>query len=241
MDESEAKNANERQPDAGAKDHGDSGGVATAVELTEEERKLVGEVGVDESVLRIIKETLQGALIKGDASALNLGSYLEEQEPLSADGISVHVQAKRAYDLLDRLNEKLSGKSVVAFINNKSFTDNWEGIYEIITLSERSGYQFIIQKGTEAVNYGLDTKDIVRQLLKWDEEFGIDVLGACVDWVDVRFKRLPEDLMELVDEIWKFCPDSIAIGQYEKGRLSEAFEELSPLLRSKAIVPLWWD
>lgn len=241
MDEPEDRDEEGREPGQGGKGNGDDGGVATAVELTDTELATGSEVGVDESVLHIIKETLQGTLVKGDASALSLLSYLEEEEKLSTDGISVHVPAKRAYDMLDQLNDRLAGKPVVAFINNKSFTDSWEGIYEIITLADRSGYQFIMQKGTEAVNYGLDTKDIVRQLLKWDEEYGIDILGACVDWVDVRFKKLPWDLMTLVDEIWKFCPDSIAIGQYEVERVSEAFDELAPLLRSKGIVPLWWD
>ncbi len=70
-------------------------------------------------------------------------------------------------------------------------------------------YTELRTKNTNAINYDLETEDIIQQLKKWDNQYGITLLHVDSDTVTIKFTTLPENLADLVTEIYAFCPDTV--------------------------------
>jgi hypothetical protein len=73
-------------------------------------------------------------------------------------------------------------------------------------------YDQLRDLGTNGVNYDIDTQEIIRRLKEWDEKFGVTLSEIGADRVTVSFTDLPDDLGELANEIYEFCPDVVDQG-----------------------------
>lgn len=119
---------------------------------------------------------------------------------------------------------------------------------------------------TNGINYGLTTEDIVQTLTQWDEHYGIDISDIHHDRLVVTFTSLPDDLSQLANKIYEFCPDVIdqhfgcmddlvdMMGDEALPAEMEAFlagvdftdENFGEVLLQKSLaltnmVALWWD
>lgn len=79
--------------------------------------------------------------------------------------------------------------------------------------SER--YAELFAKQTNGINCDIDTEDIVKKLMDWDQRYGIRFENVTHDGLLVHFNRLPgnaDALTALSEEIYNFCPDVIDQG-----------------------------
>lgn len=76
-------------------------------------------------------------------------------------------------------------------------------------------YAELFELGTNGINDELETDDVVRKLMEWDERYGIELGEIKNDGLWVKFVKLPEegDALDLLcKEIYQFCPDVIEQG-----------------------------
>ncbi len=126
----------------------------------------------------------------------------------------------------------------------------------------------IKQSQTNGINYDVTTEDILKKLENWDQRFGITISDVSYDQVTVSFQRLPDNLLEMAQEIYEFCPDIIDQGfgcmDYMLAKMLESGREIDVktkmlleevdfdnpdfglkilvnVLKIEQQVTLWWD
>lgn len=155
-----------------------------------------------------------------------------EQVPTA---LSVVVPMKVARSLVAKLRKELPA-SAVAFMG----TTNWLGAekhpdqVEVVVAEGRTQFDILRIAKTDAVNFDLDTEQLISRLQKWDREFGIDLWHAETDTIELDLKGQPPDIDAFAEDVYAFCPDSVDQGMGSLDALAESIE----VTRS---VYLWWD
>nr|WP_253260919.1 DUF4253 domain-containing protein [Rhodanobacter glycinis] len=80
----------------------------------------------------------------------------------------------------------------------------------------------------------MGTEDLIRKLKQWDVAYGIDIVMADTDTIQLRLKTVPPDIHAFAKELYAFCPDIVdqGVGSVEK---------LERSIRESRTVFLWWD
>lgn len=168
------------------------------------------------------------------AKARNFGSFDfgRRQNP---NCVSVIVHAQQAGDFLEAVRAELP-KGLVAFIGI-----NW-GLCWIIAQTEvQSGYELVVGPGKSQFdifslarpdenNYQFD----IKQLKKYDDEFGIDIFRVTSDEIAFRLLSRPTDLDVFAEDLLAYCPDLFADSE-------EPLQELRKHLENAQNINLWWD
>ncbi len=90
-----------------------------------------------------------------------------------------------------------------------------------------NAYDYLRLRGTSGMNWGYDTEQIVVKLGELDEQYGMVVVGAGADWVELILERKPKrkEASQLRRWLVEFCP---SIGDARGDALSGR-------------ITLWWD
>jgi hypothetical protein len=71
-------------------------------------------------------------------------------------------------------------------------------------------YELLRIMGTNAEEtHDLDTGTLVAKLRRWEEEHGLEILGATENWVKMQIEKIPGNLREFVEEITAFAPGTL--------------------------------
>jgi len=105
---------------------------------------------------------------------------------------------------------------------------------EVVVAAAANQFDILRIAATDAVNYGLETEDLIKKLKVWDDAYGIDIFQAETDTVQFRLRSLPKDLPKFAAEVYAFCPDVVDQGTGSVGVLAD---EIAKTRR----VFLWWD
>ncbi len=97
----------------------------------------------------------------------------------------------------------------------------------------KSQFDILRLAGTSAGNYRLSTEAMVDKLQHFDEEYGINILGANTDSITFQLKRCPDDAPRMVKELFEFCPDLSSVDEVES--------MASRIASGKTLIDLWWD
>lgn len=87
---------------------------------------------------------------------------------------------------------------------------------------------------TNAYNYDLFPDDVLAKIEDLDNRLGVSIVGCGMDWIELRFDRLPGDMDAFADEMYAFCPDSVDQGVGDITSLKEAITEMHGMY-------FWWD
>lgn len=118
----------------------------------------------------------------------------------------------------------------------------------------------ILEKGTNGINYDIDTTQIIDWLEKTDKRCNFNIVEIDFEFITLEFENFPEPLIDFCKEIYKICPDIIEqhyeiIGDFAQDNIME-IEELKSLdpnsedyyfqimeidLRKNKSIQLWWD
>lgn len=96
-----------------------------------------------------------------------------------------------------------------------------------------SQFDIIRLANTSAPNYDLETEDLIRPLIQFDTEYGIDVIHAEADSLSFELVHPPSDTKRFAKELFQYCED------LSQGDLNE--DELAEALKHEKLVSLWWD
>ncbi|MDF2441637.1 MAG: hypothetical protein JWN98_2621 [Abditibacteriota bacterium] len=97
---------------------------------------------------------------------------------------------------------------------------------EIVVLKTAGRLDIMRVKGAGAANFEpSNNDDIIAHLQQWQTRCDFEVSGAGHDWVNVRFRTLPEGIDAFTEEVYHFCPG--ITGQYFGccGEMTQAFED----------------
>lgn len=147
---------------------------------------------------------------------------------------SVVVPEGAARSLVRTLRDELS-EGLVAFLGcTRSLADNpAEGTEIVVGLGE-SQFDILRIAASDAVNYDMETDDLVRKLQHYDADFGIDIFHAETDTIEFDLKSMPGDLRAFCDDLYEFCPDVVDQG-------AGSIEALEKEISQRRAVFLWWD
>ena len=168
------------------------------------------------------------------AKARNFASYDfgRRQNP---ECVSVIVHARQVGGFLEAVRAELP-KGLVAFIGI-----NWGACWITVQTEERSGFELVVGPGEsqfdifnlarpDEVDYQLD----IKQLSKYNDEFGIDIYRVTSDEIAFQMLSKPADLDAFAEDLLDYCPDLFADSE-------EPLQELRKYLENAINIGLWWD
>jgi hypothetical protein len=151
------------------------------------------------------------------------------------DARSVVVPKAKARQVLQHVRSELD-PGLVAFIG----TTRWLGDEkhadgeEIVVAKGDSQFEILRVAQSDAVNHGMVTDDLVKNLTVYHRNYGIDVFHAETDTIEFKFSKLPADLPGFCKDLYMFCPDIVDQGV-------GTVEALENEIRRTQEVFLWWD
>lgn len=105
---------------------------------------------------------------------------------------------------------------------------------ELIITKLKTWQDMIRLAESDAVNYNMETEDLIKKITEYDEKYGVSVIQAETDTIVLEFKKLPKNIIDLAKDIYEFCPDVVDQG-------SGTVETLAQYLEATRQVFLWWD
>jgi hypothetical protein len=170
--------------------------------LSPHEEEIARRIGFDKEVLMLLKEKTREPIHR-------LTGYDEEGYQIMADGVSVSVPQDKVEQLLAGLKSKLRKKGYMAFIvemNDGMKTD------KIGVLKGIDPYDILRVMQTNGDNDDVSNEDVIEKLKEWEKGSPFEIIGAENDWIEIKFKRLPESLKSFVEDLEDFCPAAVEDG-----------------------------
>lgn len=147
---------------------------------------------------------------------------------------SVVVPPDQSQQAVAELRNQL-GPNLVCFIGTTQWLgDEKHDGSEIVVSSGESQFEILRIARSDAINYGMETEDIIKKLKQYDDQFGIDIFHAETDTIEFSFIKMPEDLDAFCKDLYEFCPDIVDQG-------TGTVEQLKQEIKERKQVFLWWD
>jgi len=151
-----------------------------------------------------------------------------------AEGRSVLVSEEAAERLVSSLRP-LIGEGFVVFVGcTRSLDDPPAKGAEVVVAPGADQFAILEIAASDAVNFDMDTADLIRRLRQYDDDFGIDIFHAETDTIEFRFRRRPADMAAFCRDLYEFCPDIVDQGTGTVEALQSEIEEHDRVF-------LWWD
>jgi Domain of unknown function (DUF4253) len=147
---------------------------------------------------------------------------------------SVLVDESQAEQLLQKIRNRL-GPGLVAFVGtcNSHAKPKPKGV-ELVIGCGSSQFDILRIAASDAVNFGKDTEDLIKQIQTWDTAYGINIFQAETDTIRLTLTKIPDELKKFAEEVYEFCPDIVDQGVGSVDKLAEDIGATRKLL-------LWWD
>ncbi len=191
--------------------------------LSPQEGLVAEKTGFDKRVISIVKEAAETHVHR--MTGYNGGGY-----NILTDGVCADVPEARAEKILFPLRHKLHPLKYTAFI-----TDINEGAQtcKIGVLKGADQYDILRIMQTNGADHEITNDDVIERLKDWEKTSPFDIIGADYNWVEIEFRRLPQELREFAEEVSDFCPDAVD----ENAGGTQALAD--DLARTKRLLLLW--
>jgi hypothetical protein len=148
--------------------------------------------------------------------------------------ISMLIPQDNLNKTLDQVRKVLPA-GVLAFIGaTRNLSNEHVNGVELVVIISNDQLDILRAAGSDGVNFGLTTEEIIAKLKVWDQNYGIDIWQAETDTIQLTFKNLPTDLDAFSREVYTFCPDIVDQG-------SGNINEIGDYLKQSNAICLWWD
>lgn len=195
---------------------------------------LFKEIGFDAVVLSDLKQYSDkditqfessdpGYIIHSDGTQVKTG--VEKLE-----GISFQVDEATSYEIILDYRVSLKEKGYLVFVSKSGF----ESPSTVSVIKSNDKFDILRLQKTDGINFDLENNDVINKLKEWDAAYGIEILGADYDWVDITFTKDIKNVSKFAKEVYAFCPDAVDQGVGE-------IKELEQLIKDEKRLFLWWD
>lgn len=192
-------------------------------ELTEEEAKIATEVGFELTAARRIRS--YGEELR------RLTGLDEDWNEVSADGLVLITEETEGLNILRRLRAELDPARYSVYLYDRGYG---YGPDAVAVLATPDPYAYLRIVRINGINYDIEHADVIERLRVWDERYGLNLVGAGMDWLQAEFSDPPSDWDRFAAEVYEFCPDVVDQG-------AGSVEALADELRQMNGVYLWWD
>jgi len=164
-----------------------------------EPQALARRTGLDEAAVRVALDAgsnpqpLTGAVVRG--------------KPRWAPGVTVQVAGGRAAAQAEWLRRQL-GPGYVVFISQRRYGLGRQPD-DVSVIRAKDPFEPLRVMGTGGPAYDLSPPRVLAKLRDWNRRYGVQLIGAGHDWVEVRLQRLPAQLHRFAVEVVEFCPDVV--------------------------------
>ena len=163
------------------------------------------------------------------------------KEKTAPDTYSLIIENKKLEEFIEDTREIIEPDFAI-FIGTTNFLapindkDIKKGVpYSEVVISKVDSWKDILRLAeSNAVNFDMETEDLIDKLEEYDDNFGISILQAETDTIVVEFISLPEELVEIAENIYEFCPDIIDQGSGDINDIIDSLENSNSIF-------LWWD
>ena len=194
------------------------------ISLSLREKEIAGQIGFDQGVLLLVKQ-LSRSEIKP------LSDIDEEYQPVKVRGFFTTAKKEITEDLALSLRQALKPFGYQVFIIKRDFGSESD---KMAILQTTDQYEILRIQKTDGINYGITNERLITQLKDWYKKYPFQIIGADMDWVEIEFNELPQDLDSFVKEVQQFCPDSM-------GEEMCGFNSIKKELFFRKRLFLWWD
>lgn len=171
------------------------------------------------------------ALSKRPLRAYATRDFGREQNPAAR---SVVVTEQVAAKLVPQLRVELGPDWLVFIGCTRSLATPTDHGSEVVIAPGNDQFEILRIAQSDAINYGLETEDLIRKLQDYHAEFGIDIFHAETDTIEFKFLNLPDDMLAYCEDLYEFCPDIVDQG-------TETIDKLAQEIVHTGTVYLWWD
>lgn len=192
-------------------------------DLTDADRILAAETGIDLHILQEIKE--MGTV------PVRMEGIDADYEAVRVDGITFEVHQDNARRVIADLRERFETSDALIFLQEVHFGFEPD---KIGILRSTDKYDILRVRRTNGINYDLSDEDVINRIREWDALYQLDFVGADFDWFEASFGTPPEDFAAFAREVYAFCPDIVDQGV-------GSVEELAKEIERTNSVYLWWD
>ncbi len=134
--------------------------------------------------------------------------------------------------LLQRLQAEVAGKGYTLVYNGLAETS----LQRLLLFPLNEPLAAIAACGTNAANYGHDTRDVVNWCAQTRRDHPLTVLGVGFDFMDLSFAQPIQDSEKLAVRIAEFCPD-VQVSAKDPQAVATFAKELTEAGRCF----FWWD
>ena len=199
--------ASEQSFDSQAEAHGAS--TERTPEMNEEEKAVVELLGYDPGVVERVRVATGGAVVA-----------LQQFDGSEEGPVGLLFRAVgNAKSHVEAIQAQLSGSGYVAFHTRDREPNGLSRGHVIGLVRADDPIDAVERLGTNGYNYGVDPQQVAERLRDWNRRYGIRILGASHDYVDLTLQRVPEDLGAFAAEVYDFCPDTV-----EQSGMPQEFE-----------------
>ena len=196
-----------------------------AKHLTPKETELINKLDFNIKLMKKLKTETNSELIQ--LPTINEENYLELNE--LHNGIHSNISEEKANLIVKKLKKQFRSKGYLIFVFSGE-----EDSKSIGVIKGTNDLDILRYRKTNSINHNYKNKDIIEKISKWNEKFGLTVIGCGKDWLELEFKELPADLDSFSNEVYTFCPDIVDQGVGELQNLKELIKEMNGIW-------LWWD
>lgn len=194
--------------------------------LTETETDLLKQVNFEAGLIAEVKKTTNTELKQLPAIDQESGDVFNDK---FFDGVYSETTENKALACIKHLKSKFREKGYLIFLY-----EGEDGKRNVAVIKGKDDLDILRYRRTDGINYGLPNEDIVERISQWKSKYGLIVIGCGRDWLHVEFDKMPANLDEFADEVYKFCPDSVDQGVGTIDNLKQAIREMKGIW-------LWWD
>jgi len=147
---------------------------------------------------------------------------------------SVLVPLGAARELAASLADRF-GATILIFAGTSRWLGDEEhsGQQELVIAMGTSKLDALRVARTNAVNFGMNTDQLIDRLQRYDQQHGIHIHEASSDTVGFALNKAPADPKALAADLVQFCPDLLDAG---------GVDELAIAVRdAPGNILLWWD
>lgn len=170
--------------------------VSAKILLSDEESSLIENIMFDMKIINMIKQA--GYRIEPLTGISHSGNKIR------VNGLSFVVNEDQSSMFMQKYRKKIQAMGYQLFRQERGYDYSWD---RLAIIKSSNKYDILNIRKTHAYTHNLSTAKIIEKLKQWDKRYGITIVGAGYNWLNLKFDRLPEGLPAFADEVLAFCPD----------------------------------
>jgi len=198
--------------------------IRLKIDNKEEELRICASIDLDTNIANQLM-----ALTKNTISQIPMMDEGGQATDSVGPGVISKVNYGEGNNIVRVHKEEFKKKGYLFFVY-----ENGNGERYLALLKGADEYDILRYIKTNGINHGIETRDIIARLKKWNKDHEFVIIGASMDWLEIEFITTPTNLDSYAEEVYAFCPDVVDQGTGDLKTLK------SEIIRTRGMF-FWWD